>query len=71
MQVNSLIFVGVPSIRNKKKINWKKFGVWGSGGIYWVKLIVVCGGGESFKDAFIFTVLSTVARDEERMKTIM
>ena len=47
-----------------KKINWMKFCVWGSAGIFWEKLIFAFGGGESFKGAFIFTVLSVAVQDE-------
>jgi hypothetical protein len=46
MQEKSFIFVSVSSLRNKKKkINWKKFIVWGSAGICWKKLIFAFGGG--------------------------
>ena len=69
MQENSFIFLGVSSLRTKEKC--KKFCVWRSAGIYWEELIFVCCGGESFKDVFIFTVLSTVLQDEERMKIFM
>jgi hypothetical protein len=55
-------------IKNKIEGN---FSVWGSAGIYLEKLIFVCGGGESFKDVSIFTVLSTVLQDEEMIKILM
>jgi len=33
-----------------------------------VKLIFACGGGESFKYAFIVTLFSTAVQDVERLK---